>query len=47
MGDKTQKIREEIHRKLKILAIKEGKTLQRITEEILEKGIKEKEKEAP
>ncbi len=38
MADKTQKIAEELHRKLKLLAIEEGKTLQEITEEVIRDG---------
>lgn len=38
MGDKTQKISEALHRKLKILASEEGKTLQEITEEVIKDG---------
>lgn len=38
MGDKTQKISEELHRKLKLLAAQEGKTLQEITEEVIRDG---------
>lgn len=42
MNDKTQKISEQSHRELKVLAAKEGKSLQEITEEVIKIGIKDK-----
>lgn len=45
MPDKTQKISAELHRKLKLLAIEEGKTLQEITEEVLKDGFKARNSE--
>lgn len=39
MQDKTQKIAERLHKILKMQAIREGKTLQQITEEILTDGL--------
>lgn len=46
MNDKTQKVSEELHLELKILAAKEGVSLQEITEEVIKKGLKIKTEEA-
>lgn len=45
MSDKTQKIAAELHRLLKMQALKEGKTLQELTEEILRDGMEERSPE--
>ena len=45
MPGKTQKISEELHRKLKMLAIQEGKTLQEVTEEVIKDGFKARNSE--
>ena len=39
MSNKTQKVRDEIHRRLKLLAAQEGRSLQDITEELLEDAL--------
>ena len=45
MSGKTQKIDAELHKKLKLLALHEGKTLQQLTEEIIRDAIKERNHE--
>ena len=45
MSGKTQKINSELHKKLKLLALHEGKTLQQLTEEIIRDAIKERDNE--
>ena len=40
MSGKTQKIDAELHKKLKLLALQEGKTLQQLTEELIKNAIK-------
>ena len=45
MSGKTQKIDAELHKKLKLLALHEGKTLQQLTEEIIRDAIKERDNE--
>lgn len=45
MADKTQKIAEKLHRILKMEAVKEGRTLQELTEEILWHGLEERSTE--
>jgi hypothetical protein len=45
MPDKTQKIKDRLHKLLKRIALDEEKTLQQVTEEILENGIKKRGKD--
>lgn len=40
--NKSQKIRDEIHKALKKLAAEEGRSLQDVTEELLEHGLQER-----
>lgn len=40
MKARTQKIREEIYQRLKIIAAKEGRSLQAVTEELLENALR-------
>lgn len=42
MSGKTQKIDAELHKKLKLLALQEGKTLQQLTEELIRDAIEER-----
>lgn len=39
MGNKTQKIAENLHKLLKMQALKDNKTLQELTEELLSDGL--------